>query len=98
MPRLSRKISRWKQIQTIGQLWRRTISSSRNRKLKLLAWPKPKDLLQRQLTRLSKLAYKLKNRCANRKRFKGRKNGRRRSARLRSSSVRSRSDLSAKNR
>ena len=93
-----RKISRWKQILTIGQLWRRTISSSRNRKLRLLALPKPRDLLQRQLTRPSRPACKLKNRCASRRKSKGRKNGRRRNARLRSSSVRSRSDLSAKNR
>lgn len=58
----------------------------------------PKDLLQRQLTRLSKLACKLKNRCASRRKSKGRKNGRRRSARLRLSSGRSRIDLNAKNR
>ena len=93
-----KKISRWKQIQTIGQLSRRTISSSKSRKLRLLAWPKPKDLQLRQLTQPSRPACKLKNRCASRKRFKGRKNGRRQNARLRSSSVRSRSDLSVKNR
>ena len=60
--------------------------------------PKPKDLLPRQLTRLSKLACKLKNRCASKRKSKGRKNGRRLSARLRLSNRRSRSDLSAKNR